>query len=132
MPATATRDNHHCTCLAPLGRHDTDRIISIGQGKYMRCYITGVIVRNNALNFANVNNPIEMVDNCMLVILKGEVSLYCWSPVWLVWNQLYDNWHILFLFAKQTNPLVKHEVNGRVIFPALALPAVWCLFITQA
>ncbi len=22
---------------------------------------------------------------------KGEVSLYDWSPVWLVWNQLYDN-----------------------------------------
>jgi len=25
-------------------------------------------------------------------ILKGEVSLYCWPPVWLVWDQLYDNW----------------------------------------
>ena len=24
--------------------------------------------------------------------LKGEVLLYCWTPVWLVWNQLYDNW----------------------------------------
>ncbi len=36
--------------------------------------------------------------------LKGEVSLYCWPPVWLVWNQLYDNWHFLFWFAKQTNP----------------------------
>jgi len=23
-------------------------------------------------------------------ILKGEVSLYHWPPVWLVWNQLYD------------------------------------------
>jgi hypothetical protein len=23
-------------------------------------------------------------------ILKGEVSLYRWPPVWLVWNQLYD------------------------------------------
>ncbi len=23
---------------------------------------------------------------------KGEVLLYCWPPVWLVWNQLYDNW----------------------------------------
>jgi hypothetical protein len=27
-------------------------------------------------------------------ILKGEVSLYYWPPVWLVWNQLYDNWHL--------------------------------------
>jgi len=39
-----------------------------------------------------------------LGILKGEISLYCWPPVWLVWNQLYDRWHFLFLFAKQTNP----------------------------
>ncbi len=38
-------------------------------------------------------------------ILKGEVSLYRWLPVWLVWNQLYDNWYfVLLLFAKQTNP----------------------------
>ncbi len=35
---------------------------------------------------------------------KGEVSLYSWPPVWLVWNQLYDNWQFLFLFAKQTTP----------------------------
>jgi hypothetical protein len=34
---------------------------------------------------------------------RGEVSLYCWPPVLLVWNQLYDNWQVLFLFAKQTN-----------------------------
>ena len=37
-------------------------------------------------------------------ILKGEVSLYHWPPVWLVRNQLYDNYQFLFLFAKQTNP----------------------------
>jgi hypothetical protein len=37
-------------------------------------------------------------------ILEGEVSLYCWPPVWLVRNQLYHNWQFLFLFAKQTNP----------------------------
>ncbi len=36
--------------------------------------------------------------------LKGEVSLYRWPPVWLVGNQLYENWQFLFLFAKQTNP----------------------------
>ncbi len=43
---------------------------------------------------------------CMSVqgILKGEVSLYHWPPVWLVWNQLYDNGQFLFLFVKQTNP----------------------------
>jgi hypothetical protein len=43
-------------------------------------------------------------------ILKGEVSLYHWPPVWLVWNQLYENWQFLFLFAKQTNP---NQSNGR-------------------
>ncbi len=37
-------------------------------------------------------------------ILKGEVSLYHWPPVCLVWNQLYDYWQFLFLFAKQTTP----------------------------
>ncbi len=37
-------------------------------------------------------------------ILRGKVSLYCWPPVWLVWNQLYVNWQYLFLFAEQTNP----------------------------
>ncbi len=37
-------------------------------------------------------------------ILKREVSLYRWPPVWLVWNQLHDYWQCLFLFAKQANP----------------------------
>jgi hypothetical protein len=37
-------------------------------------------------------------------MLKGEVSLYCWPPVWLVWNELYDNWQFLFLFAKRHLP----------------------------
>ncbi len=36
--------------------------------------------------------------------LKGEVSLYHWPPVWLVWNHLYGNWQFWFLFAKQNNP----------------------------
>ncbi len=39
-------------------------------------------------------------------ILKGEVSLYHWPPVWLVCNQLYDNGQFLFLFAKQTNRII--------------------------
>ncbi len=37
-------------------------------------------------------------------ILKREVSLYHWPPVWLDWNQVYDNWQFLYLFAKQMNP----------------------------
>ncbi len=41
---------------------------------------------------------------------KGEVSLYCWPPVWLVWNQLYDNWQFLFLFEKQ---IIPNQLNRR-------------------
>ncbi len=26
-------NSHYCTCLGHLGQHDTDRIVSIGQGK---------------------------------------------------------------------------------------------------
>jgi hypothetical protein len=44
------------------------------------------------------------------VIPKGKVSLYGWTPVWLVWNQLYDYLQFLFLFAKQTNP---NQLNRR-------------------
>ncbi len=36
-------------------------------------------------------------------ILKGEVSLYRWPPVWLVWIQLNDFWQFLFLFSNQTD-----------------------------
>ncbi len=44
--------------------------------------------------------------NCPWKWIQGilKVSLYCWPPVWLFWNQLYENWQLLFLFAKQTNP----------------------------
>ena len=53
-----------------------------------------------------IMDVIIMSSLCILQgILKGEVSLYCWPPVWLVWNQLYDNLpFLLFLLAKQTNP----------------------------
>ncbi len=37
-------------------------------------------------------------------ILNGEVSLYCWPPVWLGWNQLYEYCQFLFLFIKQAYP----------------------------
>jgi hypothetical protein len=50
----------------------------------------------------------------------------------LVWNQLYDNWQFLFLFAKQTNPKpVKQEVNGTVILPPLVFPgcAHWSSYL---
>ncbi len=33
MFMTATCDSHYCTCLGHLGWCNTDRIVSIGQGK---------------------------------------------------------------------------------------------------
>ncbi len=39
----------------------------------------------------------------LLPKIGNILSLYHWPPVWLVWNQLYDNWQFLFLFAKHTN-----------------------------
>ncbi len=36
-------------------------------------------------------------------ILKGEISLYRWPPVWLVWNQLYDNWQYFLNRLIQTS-----------------------------
>ncbi len=43
-------------------------------------------------------------------ILKGAVSLYHWPPVWLVWNQLYDNWQF-FCFYLQ-NRLIQTSQTG--------------------
>ncbi len=57
--------------------------------------------------------------------LNGDVSLYHWPPVWLVWNQVYDNWQFFFLFAKQTNP---NQPNRRLTvqwyFPPFSIPIV--------
>ncbi len=33
LSATATHDSHYCTYLGHLGQHDTDKMVSIGQGK---------------------------------------------------------------------------------------------------
>ncbi len=35
--------------------------------------------------------------NKMQGILKGEVSLYHWPPVWLIWIQLYDKTFFVFI-----------------------------------
>ncbi len=55
-------------------------------------------------------------------ILKGEVSLYHWPPVWLVWNQLYDSRQFLFLFAKQTNPNLSNRSSMVQWYPPLVFP----------
>jgi hypothetical protein len=53
-------------------------------------------------------------------ILKG--NYHC--TVWLVWNQLCDNWQFLFLFAKQTNPNQSNRrsmVQWYLVLPALTI-----------
>ncbi len=66
-------------------------------------------------------SPLKFVQG----ILKGEVSLYHWPPVWLFWNQLYDYWQFLFLFCKQTDP---NQSNRRSMvqwfFPLLVFPGL--------
>ncbi len=44
-------------------------------------------------------------------ILKGEVSLHHWPPVWLVWNQLYDIWQFLFLL--QNRRILTSQTGGQ-------------------
>ena len=44
-------------------------------------------------------------------ILKGEVSLYHWPPVWLVWNQLYDNWQFLQKRLIQTSQTLGQQYS---------------------
>ncbi len=63
-----------------------------------------IILTSKAFSLNWGHKPLSQVVKCHQGILKGEVSLYCWPPVWLVWNQLYDNWQFLISFAKQTNP----------------------------
>ncbi len=70
-------------------------------------------------------STIKIEDYIRQGILNGEVSLYRWPPVWLVWNWLYDNWQFLFLFAKQTNP---NQSNRRSMvqwcFPPFSIPCI--------
>ena len=42
-------------------------------------------------------------------ILKGEVSLYRWPPVWLVWNQLYETDNFCFYLQ---NSLIQTSQTG--------------------
>jgi hypothetical protein len=42
-------------------------------------------------------------------MLKGEVSMYHWPPVWLIWNQLFDYWQFLFYLQ---NRLIQTSQTG--------------------
>jgi len=56
--------------------------------------LTNPILRNASFfvyqsSLANIRQGWNNLWRTNQGILKGEVSLYCWPPVWLVWNQLY-------------------------------------------
>jgi hypothetical protein len=54
---TATPDSHYCTCHV---RHNTDRIISIGQGKYNSDCRALLSLTFSCTNFANVREPLNL------------------------------------------------------------------------
>ncbi len=59
-------------------------------------------------------------------ILKGEVSLYCWPPVLLVWNQTTDN----FCFYLQ-NRLIKTRQTGSQWYSDTFHFSIPCLMLTK-
>jgi len=60
-------------------------------------------------------------------ILKGEVSLYRWPPVWQVWISLFCK--LKQKLSADSKP-VKQEVSCTVILPPLVFPAC-CVVIFQ-
>ncbi len=80
--------------------------------------------------------------HCVSILLQKSLmisqGMYQWPPVWLVWNQQYDNWNFLFLFAKQTNPnQSKRRSTVQWYFPlqyslhCVSLLLQKCLMISQ-
>jgi hypothetical protein len=53
------------------------------------------------------------------------VSLHHWPPVWLVWNQLFEN----FICKTDQSKPVKQEVNGTVILLPLSTPWLCAYFL---
>jgi len=64
-------------------------------------------------------------------ILKGEVSLYPWSPVWLFRNQLFDSWQFfVFICKPDKSKPVKQKINSTVILPPLVFPGTTISFFS--
>ncbi len=55
-------------------------------------------------------------------ILMGEVWLYHWPPVWLVWISLFGKKNVSS-FTADSKP-VQQEVNGTVTLPPLVFPGL--------
>ncbi len=80
---------------------------------------------NNCFNFLKLTAPLWLLyKNSLLKLSVKPTSKPTWPPVWLVWNKLYDNCQVFFLFAKQANP---NRPNRRSVvkwyFPHLVFPA---------
>ncbi len=72
-------------------------------------FCSASVTKKKVLTFALVplapaRSLLKVSINSLSRNTRGEVSMYYWPPVWLVWNRLYDNWQFLFLFTKQTKP----------------------------
>ncbi len=81
IPGTATHDSPYCTCFGHLGQRDTDRIVSIGQGKYSSDCCVLLSLTFLRTNFANVNeplgtNPICQIRLSVIQFVHGISSLY--------------------------------------------------------
>jgi len=60
---------------------------------------------------------------------KGEVSLYFRPLVWLLWNQLYDNWQLTIFFvliAKQT--IQTGQTGGQLYSDTFPFSVPWFIF----
>ncbi len=88
--------------LAKQRSHDIQYKDIWHNGRPLLCEVSYMLSNTKELFMLNVVMLSVMVPK--QGILHREVSLYHWPPVWLVWNQLYDNWQFLFLFAKWTDP----------------------------
>jgi hypothetical protein len=76
MLASATCDNHYCTCPGYLGQHNTDRIVSIGQGKKIRRDIAGFIVCSFAPDIANVNTALDVAKEKVILAFKDLLNIF--------------------------------------------------------
>ncbi len=66
MPATATSNSHHCSCLGHLGRCDTNGIVSTsccvaqgGQGKYCFMSLTPMVSITNSLRIFKCKSQVQ-------------------------------------------------------------------------
>ena len=71
------------------------------------------------------NDYLKLTRTNQRTLTKGEVSVYCWPPVYLVWIQLLCLcWiSISFNWFVKSKP-VKQEVSHTVILPPLVSPSV--------